>query len=200
MAARIFDQKTMERVVDPMLADLQREYAEAIRRGRVWRSRWILLTGHVVFLKTIAVCGGKTALRQWTIDDRSAMSRTLAVSLAATAAGTILLTVPPLLRALVRTSDRRRSETARLSSSAGSRARCACGTHIRYLPGIAWRARFTSIDRRGSGLRDPVFGGVPGHAAVDPSAGEPGISTVGLWTRQLAAVEKRERADARRAE
>ena len=54
---------------------------------------------YLVFLKTIAVCGAETALRGWTADDRSAMSRTLAVSLAATAVGTIPLTVPPLLRA-----------------------------------------------------------------------------------------------------
>ena len=45
MAARIFDHKTMERVVDPLLADLQKEHAEAIRRGRVWKSRWIRLAG-----------------------------------------------------------------------------------------------------------------------------------------------------------
>ncbi len=99
MAARIFDHKTMERVVDPLLADLQKEHAEAIRRGRVWKSRWIRLAGYVVFLKTIAVCGAEAARRDWTVDDRSAMSRTLAVSLAATAAGTILLTVPLLVRA-----------------------------------------------------------------------------------------------------
>ena len=95
MAARIVDHKTMERVVDPMLADLQGEYAEAVRRGRVWRSRWILLTGHVVFLKTIAVCGAETTLRGWTVDDRSAMSRTLGFSMAATAAATVVFAALP---------------------------------------------------------------------------------------------------------
>ena len=107
MAARIFDHKTMERVVNPLLADLQKEHAEAIRRGRVWKSRWIRLAGYVVFLKTIAVCGAEAARRDWTVDDRSAMSRTLAVSLAATAAGTILLTVPLLVRAFGSVFQRR---------------------------------------------------------------------------------------------
>jgi hypothetical protein len=81
MAARIFGHKTMARVIDPMVADLQKEYAEAIRRDRVWKSRGILLAGYFVFLKTIAVCGAGTTLRGWTVDDRSAMSRTPSCSL-----------------------------------------------------------------------------------------------------------------------
>ena len=101
-AARIFDQRTMARVVDPLVADLQVEYAEAIRRGRVWRSRWILAAGYLVFLKTIAVCGAEEAIRSlgvWTVDDRSAMSRTLGVSVAAIAAATVMLAIAPLFNA-----------------------------------------------------------------------------------------------------
>ncbi|HEY3043884.1 MAG TPA: LptF/LptG family permease [Vicinamibacterales bacterium] len=100
MAARIFDQRTMVRVVDPLVADLQVEYAEAIRHGRVWRSRWILVAGYFVFLKTIAVCGAEEAIRSlgvWTVDDRSAMSRTLGFSVTAIAAATAVLAILPLV-------------------------------------------------------------------------------------------------------
>ena len=51
LAVRILDQRTMERVVDPLLADLELEYTEAIRHGRLWMSRWILILGHFAFLK-----------------------------------------------------------------------------------------------------------------------------------------------------
>ena len=100
-AERIFDQRTMARVVDPLVTDLQVEHAEAIRQGRVWRSRWILVAGHVVFLKTIALCGAGEAIRSlggWTVDDRSAMSRTLGFSVAATAAAAVVLEMPFLYR------------------------------------------------------------------------------------------------------
>jgi hypothetical protein len=101
LAARVFDRRTMERVVDPLLADLQVEYAEAIRRGQVWRTRWVLLSGHVAFLKTIGLCGAEGVmrlLRGWNVEDRSTMSRTLGFSIAAIAAATVVLEMPPLLR------------------------------------------------------------------------------------------------------
>src|SRR6185503_15406414 len=79
---------------DPLVADLQIEYAESIRRGRVWRSRWALLSGHVAFLKTIALCGLEGAicsLGGGTVDDRLAMGRTLRCSAAAMAVTTVVL-------------------------------------------------------------------------------------------------------------
>ena len=94
IAARIFDRRTMERVVDPLVADLQVEHAEAIRERRIWSSRRILLTGYVVFLKTIALCGARNtirSLRDWTVDDRLAMSRTLRFSVAAIAVTTVAI-------------------------------------------------------------------------------------------------------------
>jgi hypothetical protein len=99
-AARIFDQRTMARVIDPLVADLQMEYAEAIRHGWAWRRRWILVAGYFVFLKTIAVCGAEEAIRSlgvWTVDDRSAMSRTLGFSVIAIAAATAVMAILPLL-------------------------------------------------------------------------------------------------------
>jgi hypothetical protein len=40
LAARLLDLRTMERVIDPLLE----------------RRRWTLIAGHVVFLKTVALC------------------------------------------------------------------------------------------------------------------------------------------------
>lgn len=41
LASYVFDAETMERLVDPVVADLQLECAEASRTGQVWRRRWL---------------------------------------------------------------------------------------------------------------------------------------------------------------
>ena len=99
IAARILNQRTMERVIDPLLADLQLEHTEAIQQKRIWRGRWVLVAGYVVSLKTIALCGANTAfesLRGWTADDRVATNRTLRFSAAAMAVTTVVLELPAL--------------------------------------------------------------------------------------------------------
>ena len=99
LAARILGLRTLEHVIDPLLADLQMEYADAKRRGRVWRSRWILLAGHVVFLKTVALCEAQNAMTQfgdWPADDMAALKRTLRASVTAIAVTTAVLEIPPL--------------------------------------------------------------------------------------------------------
>jgi hypothetical protein len=99
MANRIFDQRTMERVVDPLVADLQMECTEAIRHGRVWRSRRVFIVWHLIFLKTMVLCAGEEvmrSLRNWAVDDQSAMSRTLGFSVAAITAATAVFVIPPL--------------------------------------------------------------------------------------------------------
>ena len=45
MASRVCGAAAMERLIDPVIADLQCEHGEAIRRGQVWRSRWIRMAG-----------------------------------------------------------------------------------------------------------------------------------------------------------
>ena len=51
LARRVCDASTMERLIDPVIADLQCEHAEALRDGQVWRSRWIRITGCMAFCK-----------------------------------------------------------------------------------------------------------------------------------------------------
>jgi hypothetical protein len=91
----------MERVIDPLLADLHLEYQDANRRGRAWRGRWTLLAGHVVFLKTVTLCEAEaimTLFGSWPVDDAAALKRTCGLSVAAIAAVTVVLEMPPLLR------------------------------------------------------------------------------------------------------
>jgi lipopolysaccharide export LptBFGC system permease protein LptF len=53
-AARICDAETMERVIDPIVADLQWEHEDALRQGRVWQSRRLLLRAYAGFWRTLA--------------------------------------------------------------------------------------------------------------------------------------------------
>ena len=45
----------MERLIDPVIADLQCEHAEALRHGRVWRARWVRIVNGIAFCKVAAV-------------------------------------------------------------------------------------------------------------------------------------------------
>jgi len=41
----------MERLIDPVIADLQCEHADAIRHGHMWRARWIRVAGCIALWK-----------------------------------------------------------------------------------------------------------------------------------------------------
>jgi predicted permease len=57
MAARLLSPRTMASVIDPLLADLQADYQDAVRQGSV-SARWrVRLAGYLIFLKTIAMLG-----------------------------------------------------------------------------------------------------------------------------------------------
>jgi hypothetical protein len=65
-AARVFDAGTMERVIDPAMADLQREAPS--------------LAAYAAVLKVMLMCGCQEAMmsnHEWTSDDRRAMIRAL---------------------------------------------------------------------------------------------------------------------------
>jgi hypothetical protein len=55
IARRLVRPVTMERLIDPVLADLQCEHHEAIRCGWRWRSRWIRLRGYAAFWRAIGL-------------------------------------------------------------------------------------------------------------------------------------------------
>ncbi len=85
--------ETMERVVDPLLADLQREHADAVRSGRVWKSRWIRLAGWMAFAKVLVICAAAslTSVEEWTPDDRKSLTRAAAISTVTAVVLTVLL-------------------------------------------------------------------------------------------------------------
>jgi hypothetical protein len=93
-AARIMSATTMERLVDPILTDIELESGEHLRRGRVWRARWVVLSGYLGLSKallfhTVFACAGACAF-----DDAAA--RIVRVSCLASAVITTALVLPPL--------------------------------------------------------------------------------------------------------
>jgi lipopolysaccharide export LptBFGC system permease protein LptF len=101
IASRLFSAKTMTRLVDPALADVQNEYRDATRNQQVWRSRWILLIGYGAFFKTLGLHGiavsADAAVRGY-VSSRGVIGRGLAFSAGLTAIVTLVLIFPPLLQ------------------------------------------------------------------------------------------------------
>ena len=57
LARRFCGEKALARVIEPAIADLQKEHVDAIRAGRLWYCRWILVVGYVGFARALAMCG-----------------------------------------------------------------------------------------------------------------------------------------------
>jgi len=97
LAARLCAASTMERLIDPAIADLQAEY-EASRTGPGWRRRWIWMRGYIAFFTMIVVhgraaqekTGGLTPLRGLSLDVRLAL-RLLVKHIGLTVVGTIAM-------------------------------------------------------------------------------------------------------------
>ena len=93
LAARFCRAQTMERLVDPVVADLQVEYAEARRNGSLWRARWTWLEGHAAVAKVLlsaALVATVHTLSTWSPGERTLLRRT---SLAFGTATLLLTTV-----------------------------------------------------------------------------------------------------------
>jgi hypothetical protein len=91
--------ETMTRIVDPLIADLQHEHAQAVLEGRIWRSRAIQIAGWIACLKVLGICTWRDGLapRHWTADDRRASLRTAAYSVVLVVAVMALLELKPML-------------------------------------------------------------------------------------------------------
>ena len=107
LASRVCQPHAMERLIDPVLADLQCEYAAAQTRGQAWRGRWIRLAGYAAFWR---VFGMHTAMRtvpatrEWLVADDRAIGRSLGGAIVVATVVTALLMLPPL-RMLIRTAN-----------------------------------------------------------------------------------------------
>ena len=93
LAARICSEKTLERVVEPALADLQKEYRGA-DASSVWRRAWIVIAGYSAILKAMAICAVSVSVAA--TDERRALIATLIWSCLIFVAATVLLLLPPL--------------------------------------------------------------------------------------------------------
>jgi hypothetical protein len=91
---------TMERLIDPILTDMEIERQAAERDGRTWKTRWILAMGLVGLLRALALHGGQRfwTFREWPSGDRRAFGRTLGYAAAVTGAAILMLMAPPLAR------------------------------------------------------------------------------------------------------
>jgi hypothetical protein len=86
----------MDRVIDPLIADVRLENNEALRQGAVWRSYWIRLAGGVALLKVIVLCGRRSLLlpEKGRVDEQRMMLRTMVFSSMAMCALVALLEAP----------------------------------------------------------------------------------------------------------
>jgi lipopolysaccharide export LptBFGC system permease protein LptF len=78
----------MERVIEPVIADLQCEHADAVRRGQMWRAAWIRVGGCAAFWKTVGLHASPSI--------NGALSRALGIGAAAAAIVTALAVLLPL--------------------------------------------------------------------------------------------------------
>jgi lipopolysaccharide export LptBFGC system permease protein LptF len=83
---------TMARLIDPVIADLRHEHAEAVSGGRVWKSRLIHAAAWLAFLKVLIICAFSS--RDRTAADRTALKRAAAFASILTLAVMMLLELP----------------------------------------------------------------------------------------------------------
>lgn len=118
LAARVCDAQTMTRLIDPAVADLQREYAEAATtHAGVWRRRRVLCGGYIALLKVAMVVASSQSLRAlvslrphrsplragpqslvaWSEDRPRAVPRMLTCGLIVSVAATALFELPMIV-------------------------------------------------------------------------------------------------------
>jgi hypothetical protein len=100
LATRLLNPTTMQRLIDPLIADQQHEYADAIRRGNAWDRRWVRITGCIAFWKVATIVLGRTLTEEITTSDDGSIGRTVRFAGIATTAITALLVWMPLRQVL----------------------------------------------------------------------------------------------------
>ena len=96
-AARFCRARTMDRLIDPTIADLQREHADAGRRGAIWTARWVVCRGFfsvVTVLVNAGVGGAWHAINHWSPGETAYLRRSSSVFLAAMIVTTMLIAYP----------------------------------------------------------------------------------------------------------
>jgi hypothetical protein len=93
IAARFCSPLAMERLIDPVIADLQWEHRAAIDRGQRWRSRWIRIAGTFAWLRVLVAYCAWTGTAALMTDNPT--RHMLAWCGALIAAVTIIIVAPP---------------------------------------------------------------------------------------------------------
>jgi hypothetical protein len=107
-AARVCARRTLERMVDPIVADIQAEHEEAVRAGRWWRAVWIRVSGYTSFWKAVGfhtLQSGPRSLWDSLAADGWPLGRLIAYSLIAFVSVTLLLTAPPMIHLYARAQN-----------------------------------------------------------------------------------------------
>lgn len=97
LAARVCTPRTLERLVDPTIADLQAEYEEASRDARTWRRHWVWVAGHLALFRLLATCSAARVIvlgREVANADHRPVVTTLVVGALVMLVGTVLLVAP----------------------------------------------------------------------------------------------------------
>jgi hypothetical protein len=100
LAVRVCSSTTLERVIEPILADIQKECADTIGQHRTWRCRWIIACGYAVLFKALALYLIERSMGTslaFTRDDRRNLLCTCAWAALLTAGMTGALVLVPLL-------------------------------------------------------------------------------------------------------
>lgn len=98
-AARLCAKRTRDRVLDPIIADIQTEHEEAVRAGRWGRAAWVRINGYSAFWKAVGLHtlqSGARALWNCIAEAGCALGRTIACSLVAFVGFTLLLAAWPM--------------------------------------------------------------------------------------------------------
>ena len=91
-AIRICSARALEQVVEPAIADLQKEYADT--NGRALRRGWLLIVGYIAVWRVMV--HSISARFVSTSDDKAALTRALSIAAASMMAITVLLMIPPI--------------------------------------------------------------------------------------------------------
>lgn len=92
LACRLCSAKSLDRVIEPAIADLQKEYADA-SRGAL-RRRWLLLVGYLAVWRVLVVSISGTFASM--NEDKDVLIRALSLAGMSMVAVTVLLMIPPL--------------------------------------------------------------------------------------------------------
>jgi hypothetical protein len=99
IVARYCSVTTMERLVDPIVADLEMESRNARSGGRVWKARCVLVTGYVGLARALLAHGAERivcSLRDFPPGDRQAVASVMRIAAVTMAVVTALLLMPVL--------------------------------------------------------------------------------------------------------